>query len=43
LIDRLGFIWIFVGHCIKGVILVSTFIVYITDGGHGFRSDESVG
>ena len=42
-IDDLGLIGFSVGHCIKGVTLVSTSIVHIMNGGHGFRSDESVG
>ena len=28
---------------IKGVVLVPTFVVHITNGGHGFRPDESLG
>jgi len=43
LIDNFGLIGFSVGHCIKGVILVSTFIVHIINGGHGFRLDESIG
>jgi len=27
----------------KGVVLVLTFVVHITNGGHGFRPDESLG
>jgi len=43
LIDRLELAGFALDTSIKGVILVSTFIVHITNGGHGFRPDESVG
>jgi len=43
LIDSSGINWIVLDTSIKGVILVSTFIVHTTNGGHGFRLDESLG
>jgi len=43
LIDSFGFSGFALDSVIKGVILVSTFIVHITNGGHGFRPDESLG
>jgi len=43
LIDGFGFVGFILDSIIKGVILVPTFIVHITNGGHGFCLDESLG